>query len=133
MQGDRVPASPGTYLVEQPPNNASVRKGKPALGQSENGVRHKKWLEELASESNTIQAQEEIILGQEDCRPRPEKTMYEKLSVFIDISGYLCSCGLALCVVQGNGSVQVVVAARCSRKSICERLNWTKVPRMMPI
>ena len=30
---------------------------------------------------------------------------------FINISGYLCSFGLALCVVQGIGSVQVVVAA----------------------
>ena len=52
---------------------------------------------------------------------------------FIDVSGFINSFGLALFVVQGIGSVQVVVAARCSRKSIRERLGGVKVPRMMLI
>ena len=36
----------------------------------------------------------------------------------VDISGLINSFGLALCVVQGIGSVQVVVATGWPRKSI---------------
>ena len=50
---------------------------------------------------------------------------------FINISGYLYSFGLALFVVQGIGSVQMMVTARRPRKSICERFRWAKVPRMI--
>ena len=43
-------------------------------------VERSKWLEELASESNTIQAQRYISV-REDCRPRPAETMCRKSMV----------------------------------------------------
>ena len=58
------------------------------------------WLEELASESNTIQAQEDItppgkIAGQYQVK------LYMGFGWFIvHSSGLMCSFGLALCVVQ---------------------------------
>ena len=44
--------------------------------------------------------------------------MYVWVGFFNNISGYLCSFGTALFVVQDIGSVQVVVAAGWPRKSI---------------
>ena len=50
---------------------------------------------------------------------------------FIHISGYLCSFGIASCVVQENISLLQWVAAGSSRKSIRERLGEIKVSCMM--
>ena len=61
---------------------------------------------------------EDLLLGRGDCRQRPGK-LYVKIGrFFINISGYLCSFGTALFVVQYIGSVQVVVGAGWPRKSI---------------
>ena len=76
------------------------------------------WLEELASESIAIQAQEDITQPGKIEGRDPGK-LYVKISrVFMNIFGYLCSFGTALCVVQDIGSVQVVVTVGCPRKSI---------------
>ena len=39
------------------------------------------WLEEPDSEI-ILYRHEKILLGREDCRPRPKKTIYEKVTVF---------------------------------------------------
>ena len=57
-----------------------------------------KWLEELASESNTIQAQENLS-GRKRRRSKHEKTMYETCSVFLNFSRTMYSFGLMLFVV----------------------------------
>ena len=48
---------------------------------------------------------EKILLGREDCRPGPKKTICENLMVFIDFSGLINSFGLASCVVSDMGVV----------------------------
>ena len=91
------------------------------------------WLEELASESNTIQAQE-VITQQGKIAGQDTRKLYVLLGrFFINISGSLCSFGLAFCVVRDIILVHVSVAARCSRKSVRERFRWDKVPCMMMI
>ena len=61
----------------------------------------------------------------------PAKLYVKMLWFFINISGYLCSFGLALCVVQENISLLQWIAAGSSRKSIRERLGEVKVSCMM--
>ena len=63
----------------------------------------------------------------------PRKLCVKKCRFFINISGYLCSFGLAPFVVQDIGSVQVPVAARWSRKSVDERSMCIKVPCVIVI
>ena len=69
------------------------------------------WLEELASESNTIQAQEEYYSAGLIAGSDPRKIYVRLLRFFFDFSRSLNSFGTALCVVQDIGSVQVVVEA----------------------
>ena len=85
------------------------------------------------SAPSTIQAQEEYYSARKIAGRDQRKLCVRLGRFFINISGYMYSFGLALFVVQGLGSVQVVVAAWWSRKSICERFRWVKVPRMMII
>ena len=63
----------------------------------------------------------------------PRKLCIRSGRFFINISGYLCSFGLAPFVVQDIGSVHVPVAARWSRKSVGERFGELKVPRVIVI
>ena len=57
------------------------------------------WLEELASESNIMQAQEDITLPGKTAGQEPRKQYVKIRWLFIDISGVMFSFGLALCVV----------------------------------
>ena len=81
-------------------------------------MRFRTWLEELAFREQyytgtKIYYSAGVIAGR-----NPGK-LYMKIGRFlINISGYLCSFGTALFVVQDIGSVQVVVAAGWPRKSI---------------
>ena len=59
---------------------------------------HPIWLEELASESNTIQAQEDITQPGKTAGPDARKLYITFGRFFIDISGLINSFGLALCV-----------------------------------
>ena len=76
------------------------------------------WLEELASESNTIQAQEDIMSARvmaSNIRPK----LYVRLRWLSDhISGSMYSFELASFVVQDIISLLPWVAAGSSRKSI---------------
>ena len=56
------------------------------------------WLEELASESNTIQAQEDITSPGKTAGTDPRKLYMTFDRFFIDISGSMYSFGLASCV-----------------------------------
>ena len=74
---------------------------------------------------------EKILLGREDCRPGPKKTICKNLMVFfIDFSGSINSFGLALCVASDMDVLLLWFAAGPPRKSICERLSCTKVTSM---
>ena len=76
------------------------------------------WLEELASESNTIQAQDDITQPGKTAGQYPVK-LYMGFGRFIVHSfGSMYSFGLALCVVQEYGSLHGPVTAGQSRKSI---------------
>ena len=76
------------------------------------------WLEELASESNTIQAQEDITQPGKTAGQYPRK-LYMGFGLFIvHSSGLMCSFGLASFVVQEQCSLHVTVSAGQSRKSI---------------
>ena len=81
-------------------------------------IRGKKWLEELASESNTIQAQEDIMSARvmaNNIRPK----LYINLRwLFDDISGLLCSFELSSFVNLDMVSLLPWIAAGSSRKSI---------------
>ena len=77
-----------------------------------------KWLEELASESNTIQAQEDITQPGMTAGPDHRKLYMRFGRFFIDISGSMCSFGLASFVVQDIISLLGWIAAGPSRKSI---------------
>ena len=76
------------------------------------------WLEELASESNTIQAQEDIMSARvmaSNIRPK----LYILLGWLFDhISGSMCSFELASFVVQDIINVLPWIAAGSSRKSV---------------
>ena len=85
------------------------------------------WLEELASESNTIQAQEDITQPGKTAGPDPRKLCVRFGRFFIDISGCLYSCGLALFVVLELNVLLQPDAAGSPRKSMGERLGGYKV------
>ena len=87
------------------------------------------WLEELASESNTIQAQEDITSPGKTAGPEPRKLYVRFGRFFIDISGSMYSFGLASCVDLEFISLLQWIAAAPSRKSRGERLGWYKVSR----
>ena len=76
------------------------------------------WLEEFASESNTIQAQEDIT------SPGVMAGQYQvKLNVglgclFVHISGLIKSFGFSSCVASDMVSLLPWIAAGSSRKSI---------------
>ena len=77
-----------------------------------------KWLEELASESNNIQAQEDIMLARVMTSNIRAK-LYVLLGwLFDDISRLMYSFEVASCVVQDIISLLPWVAAGSSRKSI---------------
>ena len=76
------------------------------------------WLEELASESNTIQAQDDITQPGKTAGPDPRK-LYGEISRFIiDISGLINSFGLALFVVLDIDVLLQLDAVGSPRKSI---------------
>ena len=81
------------------------------------------WLEELASESNIIQAQEDItVSGKIAGNIRPK--LYVIFGwFFINISGSVNSFGLVPFVVQYMISLLHWVAAASPRKSICKILK----------
>ena len=80
------------------------------------------WLEELASESNTIQAQEEKILGQEDCRPRPGKTMCRIWSVFHQyLWVFVFVWARAVC------GTRYWVGAGCGCRAVLQKINMRKI------
>ena len=89
-----------------------------------------KWLEELASESDIIQAQRYITQPGRLQAATRENNIYVWAGVSMISLDRRIRLG-PLCVVQGIGSVHVPVATRCSSKSIGGRLGWLKVPRMM--
>ena len=76
------------------------------------------WLEELASESNSIQAQEDIMSARVMASNIRAKLYILLRWLFNDISGYMCSFELASFVVQDIISLLPWVAAGSSRKSI---------------
>ena len=85
------------------------------------------WLEELASESNIIQAQEDVTQPGKTARPDPRKLYVKNGRFFIDISGCMCSFGLASFVDLEFISLLQWIAAGSSRKSMGERLGEVKV------
>ena len=76
------------------------------------------WLEELASESNTIQAQEDIMLAGKKAGNIMTKLYVRMGWLFGNISGLINSFELASFVVQDNISLHPWIAAGSSRKSI---------------
>ena len=84
-------------------------------------MRNSTWLEELASESNTIQAQEDITVSGKIAGNIRPKLCINFGRFFIDISGSVSSFGLASFVVQDIISLLHWIAAGSPGKSICER------------
>ena len=76
------------------------------------------WLEELASESNTIQAQEDITQQGVMAGQDPVKLYVRFRWLFVDISGLLNSFGLASFVDQDIISLLHWIAAGSPGKSI---------------
>ena len=89
------------------------------------------WLEELVSESNTIQAQEDITSPGKTAGSDPRKLCVRIRRFFIDISGWTSSFGLALFVVLDNVVLLQPVATESSGKSMGERLGGSKVREHM--
>ena len=89
------------------------------------------WLEELVSESNTIQAQEGITQAGLSAGNNGVKLYGRFGRFFVRISGLISSFGLALFVVGDMGMVLRLVATGCPGKSIRERLGGPEVPDMM--
>ena len=85
------------------------------------------WLEELASESNTIQAQEDITSPGKTARPDPRELYVGFGRFFIDISGSMYSFVFASCVDLEFISLLQWIAAGSSGKSMGERLGYFKV------
>ena len=84
------------------------------------------WLEEIVSESNTIQAQE-FLLGQEDWSFKPDETICKNWSVFIDNFGLTNSFGLGLFVELEFIIPDQGIQVRSLGKSIRESSRWVKV------
>ena len=62
---------------------------------------------------------EKILLGREDCRPGPKKTICKNLMFFfINFSGIINSFGFAYFMVSDMGVLLLWIAAGPSRKSI---------------
>ena len=76
------------------------------------------WLEELASESNTIQAQEDIMQARVMSSNIKVKLYISLGWLFDNISGLMCSFELASFVAQDIISLLPWNAAGSSRKSI---------------
>ena len=76
------------------------------------------WLEELASESNTIQAQEDISVSGVIAGKYPVKLCVLLGQLFVHISGCMYSFELASFVVQDIISLLQWIAAGLPRKSI---------------
>ena len=76
------------------------------------------WLEELASESNTIQAQEDISVSGKIAGNIMVKLCGDRGRFIINISGLVSSFGLASFVVQDIISLLQWIAAGSSRKSM---------------
>ena len=76
------------------------------------------WLEELASESNTIQAQEDISVSGKIAGNIRAKLYMRFGRFFIDISGSMCSFGLASFVDLEFISLLQWIAAGSPRKSM---------------
>ena len=85
------------------------------------------WLEELASESNTIQAQGQYYSAGQIGASDPVKLYVNLRWFFIDNFGFISSFGLALFVERDMVSLHEWELVRCPGKSICEILNGTKV------
>ena len=79
---------------------------------------HSTWLEELASESNTIQAQEDNMLARVMASNLREKLYSNLIWLFDHISRLLCSFELASFVVQDIIIVHPWIAAESSTKFI---------------
>ena len=78
------------------------------------------WLEELASERNTIQAWEDITEAGKIACPDP-RTLYITFGrFFIDISGLINSFWLSLCV-----GLEYVIVLQCFIVQLWEMLNFT--------
>ena len=77
-----------------------------------------KWLEELVSKSNTIQAQEDISVSGKIAGNIMVKLCGDRGRFIINISGLLSSFGPASCLVQDIISLHQWIAAGSSRKSI---------------
>ena len=75
------------------------------------------WLEELASESNTIQAQEDIVLARVMVGNIQLKLCVGLGWLLDHVSGLMCSFELASCVAQDIISLLPWIAAESSRKS----------------
>ena len=76
------------------------------------------WLEELASESNTIQAQEDIMSARVMASNIRAKLYVNLRWLFDHISGLLCSFELSSFLVLDIISMLPWIAAGSSRKSI---------------
>ena len=76
------------------------------------------WLEELASESNTIQAQEDISVSGVIAGKYPVKLCVVLGQLFVHISGLASSFGLVSFVERYMVSLLQWIAAGPSRKSI---------------
>ena len=76
------------------------------------------WLEELASESNTIQAQDDIMPARVMAINIRAKLYINLRWLFDHISGLLCSFEMSSCVDLDMISLLPWIAAGSSRKSI---------------
>ena len=77
-----------------------------------------KWLEELVSQSNTIQAQEDIMSARVMASNMKQNLYVNLRWLFDHISGLMCSFELASCVAQDIISMLPWNAAGSFRKSI---------------
>ena len=85
------------------------------------------WLEELASESNILQAQEDITQPRKTAGPDQRKLYMRIRRFFIDISGSMYSFGLASFLDLEFINLLQWIAAGSSGKSMGERLGELKV------
>ena len=85
------------------------------------------WLEELASESDIIQRQEDIMSARVMASNIRAKLYVNLRWLFDHISGLLCSFEMRYFVDLDMVSLLPWIAAGSSRKSIWERLNEVKV------
>ena len=77
-----------------------------------------KWLEEIVSERNTIQASEDTTQPGKTAGPNPRKLYMENRWCFCEISGLINSFRLALCVGLEKNVLLLWIATVPPRKSI---------------